>query len=310
MLKAKLPEMYGELEKCSKALEGYLEQKRSKFPRFYFCSNSKLLQILSQGSDPTTMNAHYETVFDALEKVDHDKKDKAIIRTIHGSGGVGHEEFPFIKPVPASGNIEDWLTTLLHYMQLTVKALCATAGEYCAATGVDIPGLRRFVDDSKAQIALLGIQFMWTADTQTALEECKRKKSGMKECNARQNNLLLELSSWCLQDLGTKVNRKKIETLVTIHVHQKDVTTEMFQLYKKKLIHDANDFEWTKQARFYWRPQASDDCSPDGSVVIAITNFVRSRRFEVLRCLHFIHTTRGHLTMPGVVSFSSLGPFS
>ena len=68
MLKAKLPEMYGELEKCSKALEGYLEQKRSKFPRFYFCSNSKLLQILSQGSDPTTMNAHYETVFDALEK--------------------------------------------------------------------------------------------------------------------------------------------------------------------------------------------------------------------------------------------------
>ena len=31
----------------------------------------------------------------------------------------------------------------------------------------------------------------------------------------------------------------------------------MFQLYKKKLIHDANDFEWTKQARFYWRPQAS-----------------------------------------------------
>ena len=84
--------------------------------------------------------------------------------------------------------------------------------------------MRRFVDDSKAQIALLGIQFMWTADTQTALEECKRKKSGMKECNSRQNNLLLELSSWCLQDLGTKVNRKKIETLVTIHVHQKDVS--------------------------------------------------------------------------------------
>ena len=75
-------------------------------------------------------------------------------------------------------------------------------------------------------------------------------------------------------------------------VRATQVTTEMFQLYKKKLIHDANDFEWTKQARFYWRPQASDDCSPDGSVVIAITNFVRSRRFEVLRCLHAIDATR------------------
>ena len=36
---------------------------------------------------------------------------------------------------------------------------------------------------------------------------------------------------------------------------------------------------------------------------------VRSRRFEVLRCLHFIHTTRGHLTMTWVVSFSILRPF-
>ena len=36
---------------------------------------------------------------------------------------------------------------------------------------------------------------------------------------------------------------------------------------------------------------------------------VRSPRFEVLRCLHFLGWTRGHLTMPGVVSFSSLRPF-
>ena len=72
----KLARMIEKLDRCQKALSDFLEQKRSKFPRFYFCSNSKLLQILSQGSDPTTMNAHYETVFDALEKVDHDKKDK------------------------------------------------------------------------------------------------------------------------------------------------------------------------------------------------------------------------------------------
>ena len=36
---------------------------------------------------------------------------------------------------------------------------------------------------------------------------------------------------------------------------------------------------------------------------------VRSRRFVVLRCLHFIHTTRVHLTMTWVVSFLILRPF-
>ena len=36
---------------------------------------------------------------------------------------------------------------------------------------------------------------------------------------------------------------------------------------------------------------------------------VRSPRFEVLRCLHFVDVTRGHRTRPWVVSFWILGRF-
>jgi dynein heavy chain len=90
------------------------------------------------------------------------------------------------------------------------------------------------------------------------------------------------MSSWCLQELGSSVNRRKIETLVTIHVHQKDVTNDLTQLARNKKISDPNDFEWLKQARFYWKNSASDECSADGACVVGITDVEFNYQYEYL----------------------------
>ncbi|KAL7543927.1 hypothetical protein ACHAXR_013293, partial [Thalassiosira sp. AJA248-18] len=282
LLQNTLPTMYGELEKCQKSLEGYLEQKQKAFPRFYFVSNAKLLTILSQGSDPLAMNEYYENVFDAVQYVEHDKKDKTIIHKIHGDGGVGHEVIPFITPVKAVGNIEDWLTTLLETMRLTLKDHARSCSAGVLDVQSDLGKLRPLVDSNIAQFALLAVQIMWTYETQTALEQCNIKKNAMKENSVRQTQVLTEMSSWCLQDLGTKVNRKKIETLVTVHVHQRDIAMELATLVKNKKVHDANDFDWLKQARFYWRPSATDDVSNDGATVVSITDVDFNYQYEYL----------------------------
>ena len=139
-------------------------------------------------------------------------------------------------------------------MQTTLKDIARNAAADIAVQGQSIPALRGFVDSYIAQFSLLGIQLLWTTDTQNALDLCRSKKTIMKETNTKMMQVLMELSSWCLQDLGSKMNRRKIETLITIHVHQRDVTNDLTTLYKQKKLHDGNDFEWLKQARFFWRP--------------------------------------------------------
>lgn len=282
LLRNSLPVMYTELEKCQKSLEGYLEQKQNAFPRFYFVSNAKLLIILSQGSDPLAMNEYYENVFDAIQYVEHDKKDKTIIYKMHGSGGEGHEVVPFIEPVKAVGNIENWLMALLQNMRLTMKDLARSCAMSIGDVQNDLNQLRPLVDRSIAQFALLAVQLMWTYETQTALDQCRTKKNAMKENSQRQLQVLSEMSSWCLQDLGTKVNRKKIETLVTVHVHQRDIAQELLQLVRSKKVQDANDFDWLKQARFYWRPNSGDDVNSDGATIVSITDVDFNYQYEYL----------------------------
>ena len=61
------------------------------------------------------------------------------------------------------------------------------------------------------------------------------------------------------------MNRKKIETLITIQVHQRDVFAELTRLYKERKA-SANDFEWLKQARFYFYPDTASDKLGEGQL--------------------------------------------
>jgi len=283
ILKQNLMVFYNELEKCQKSLEGYLEQKRNSFPRFYFVSNPVLLQVLSQGSDPQAIQPYYEKIFDSIDEVVHDKLNPQQINSFFSRMGVTEERVTLSKPVQCKNNIEDWLTDLLKEQQRTMKDItreCATK----VASVTEISQLRSIVDDFPGQFALLALQLIWTTDCMEALSSCKTKKTAMKECYTKTSDILAEISSWCLNDLGSKLNRVKIESLVTIQVHQRDVIAELAELHKLKKISDPQDFAWQKQSRFQWRPEDKDPTSDKGSLVISITDVDFQNSYEYLGC--------------------------
>lgn len=94
---------------------------------------------------------------------------------------------------------------------------------------------------------------------QDALTKASKNKQIMADTNRIQIAVLSDLSNWCLEDLESRMNRIKIETLVTIQVHQRDVFSDLTKLFKERKLSDANDFEWLKQIRFSWQSSSHDE---------------------------------------------------
>ena len=104
--------------------------------------------------------------------------------------------------------------------------------------------LLEMVNKFQAQICILGIQMVWTRDAENALGSCRVDKKIMGDTNTKFLDMLNLLISQTTKNLE-KMERKKYETLITVHMHQRDV----FEAIVKTNVKHTLDFEWLKQAR-------------------------------------------------------------
>ena len=78
-LKDTLDMLIDQLERCQKALNDFLEEKRSKFPRFYFIGDDDLLEILGQAKNPTVIQTHLKKLFSGIFRVEFGDNNSKII---------------------------------------------------------------------------------------------------------------------------------------------------------------------------------------------------------------------------------------
>jgi dynein heavy chain len=82
------------------------------------------------------------------------------------------------------------------------------------------------ISNLKSKVGLLGIQMIWTKESEDALNNAKVDKKVMQVTNQRFLDILNSLIAITTTNL-TKIERVKFETLITIHVHQKDIFDEL-----------------------------------------------------------------------------------
>ena len=152
------------------------------------------------------------------------------------------EEVKFSLPLDAKGNVEDYLGELVKTMQETIHDLSRECGGDAGTLTCN-----EVIKKYAAQICILVLQIDWTTRTTEALKAAKTDKTALLQAHKKEDSVLKELIAMTVTDLSP-LNRTNVETLITIDVHQVDISNDL----NKKKIKDPSDFEWMKQARFYW----------------------------------------------------------
>lgn len=256
-----LPNLKEQLDECQRKLSLYLEQKRNLFPRFYFVSDTVLLEILSQASDPQSIQPHLASLFDGIASVTFERvKPKEAgaqpyFQIIEMTSGEG-QTVPMREPMPCIGNVEDWLNRLCNGMTDTVREVVKGSVTELGTMLANTSYLGTIIERYPAQVSLLMLQLFWTADVTECISKGMMRSRGKDsaaargKCDAVKNFLVNITVSPELEKKPLRM-RTNIETLITIQVHQQEVFMEL----QKASIKDITHFDWLKQARFYYKPE-------------------------------------------------------
>jgi len=109
----------------------------------------------------------------------------------------------------------------------------------------------------------------FTKMVQEALEKKSTERNrAINETKTETNSMMDILVDMCKGDLGSGMNRQKVESLVTIQVYLKDKVLEW-------KFRESTDFEWLQKTRCYWK-DAKDEFE------VEITDWVCPYSYEYL----------------------------
>lgn len=228
----RLNTMVDQLERCQKALADFLEEKRSRMPRFYFIGDEDLLEILGQSQNPAVIQNHLKKLYQGVHRVAFSDSKDQIVAMLSSAG----ETVTLQTPVAITSSVEEWLENFTEEMRRTIRVLVAK----CVASKA--PDYHEF----PSQVLCLAEQVRFCDQAEVAI-----KDGSVGDLKKSLQDTLRELTSL---DLSTELLMSlKVKALVLDLVHHIDVCDQLLAANCRA----TSDWIWQKQLRFYLDKQQS-----------------------------------------------------
>ena len=246
----RLESVQKQLEACERALNEFLNRKREAFPRFYFVSTMDLLDILSNGNNPTRIMRHMSKVFLAMQEVVLKENGNERPSAIRMVSCVGTESVDFHKPLQLLGKVEIYLDDMINQMR------------ECLALIVQ-DSIKRFIGADRnewlrvdpSQVTLLVNLMDWVTRTEEAFLKLPTDPSSLKNYCKFVVGQLTNLIKLVQGELPKPV-RVKVMNLITMDTHSRDIIDKLVN----ENVTRADEFQWQSQLKAYYDPQTKDSC--------------------------------------------------
>ncbi|KAL9650835.1 hypothetical protein ABK040_001885 [Willaertia magna] len=231
--------MEEDLEKCQKSLADYLETKCRAFPRFYFIKDQDVIDILSKGSFPRLVMKHMSKIVEAVATLTFDDNTDMANGLISKEG----EVIAFGNKYECKGPVEQWLNGVLETIQHSLHIILGDSHAAYVEQQRD-----QWVFAFPAQIIIVASRIWFTAEVNSAFERQEEgNKNALKDYYNQLKDQLAKLTGLVQTDLKSG-DRKKIITLITVDVHNRDIVLKLIE----EKAENAQVFTWQSQLRYIW----------------------------------------------------------
>lgn len=232
------------LDASQKSLSDYLDTKRSAFPRFFFISDDELLSVLGN-SDPTSIQVHLLKLFDNVKSMQFGRSNKVI----EGMTSSEKESYQMRTPSTVEGAVESWMTAAEDEMHASLHTI-TKEGVFQYASHERTEWLKMVL----GMVGLVGSQIWWTWEVEDTFRQVlEGNKYAMKELESKLTGQLNDLVAM-VRDKLDSITRKKVNTLLIIDVHARDIVDG----FVRESVLNAKEFAWESQLRFYWDRSIDD----------------------------------------------------